>query len=62
MGPMEIFLIRAVLSLLFAVLISRFFFADRGVLPVAILAAVLLMLAYCLEYLRKRNERNSDGQ
>ena len=62
MGSMELFLIRGVLSLLFAVLISRFFFADRGFVPVLALAAVLLGLAYCLEYLRKRNERDSHGK
>ncbi len=62
MGSLEFFVIRVVLSLLFAVLISRFFFAGSGVLPVVGLAAVLLALAYCLEYLRKRDERNNHGK
>jgi len=62
LGPLERFLIRGVLSLLFAVLISRFFFPDGGVPGILGLAAVLLGLAYCLEYLRKRNERENYGK
>jgi uncharacterized membrane protein HdeD (DUF308 family) len=56
---LERFVIRGVLSLLFAVLISRFFFPNGGIPAVLGLAVVLLGLAYCLEYLRKRNEREN---
>ena len=62
MGPLERFLIRGVLSLLFAVLISRLFFARAGVVAVLGFAAVLLGLAYSMEYFRKRDERNSNGK
>ncbi len=62
MGPLERLLIRCVLSLLFAVLLSRFFFPNGGILAVLGFAAVLLGLAYCLESLRKRNERENYGK
>jgi Flp pilus assembly protein TadB len=62
MGPLERFFIRVVLSLLFAALISRYFFPGGGVASVLGFAVVLLALAYCLEYLRKRNERNGNGK
>jgi Flp pilus assembly protein TadB len=62
LGTLERFLIRGVLSLVFAALISRFFFPEGSVLSVLGLAGVLLGLAYCLEYLRKRNERENYGK
>jgi Flp pilus assembly protein TadB len=62
LGPLERLLIRVVLSLLFAVLISRFFFPNGGVPAVLGLAGVLLGLAYCFESLRKRNERENYGK
>lgn len=54
MGAFERFVIRAVLSCLFGLLISRFFFNEFSLLKVAGLASVLLGLAYILEYLKKR--------
>ena len=54
MGTFEKFVIRAVLSCFFALLISKFFFNSISVLKVAGLACVLLGLSYVLEYLKKR--------
>jgi hypothetical protein len=55
MGKIELFIIRAVLAGIFAVLISRFFFHERPLLKVVILGLVLLGFAYLFEYLRKRD-------
>jgi hypothetical protein len=55
MGKIELFIIRAVLAGIFAVLISRFFFQERPLLKVMILGLVLLGFAYLFEYLRKRD-------
>lgn len=56
MGSFEFFVIRLLLSVLFAVLIGRFFFQGTPVLKIAGLAAALLAMAYLLEYLRKRDK------
>jgi hypothetical protein len=55
MGRIEVFIIRAVLSGIFAVLVSRFFFQERPLLKVVILALALLGFAYLFEYLRRRD-------
>jgi Flp pilus assembly protein TadB len=55
MGKIEVFIIRAILAGVFAVLISRFFFQERPLLKVVILALALLGFAYLFEYLRKRD-------
>lgn len=56
MGPFEIFVIRALLSGLFAFFICRFFFQEVPVLKVVGFAILMLGLSYGLEYLRKRNQ------
>ena len=55
MGKIELFIIRAILAGIFAVLISRFFFQERPLLKVVILALALLGFAYLFEYLKKRD-------
>jgi hypothetical protein len=56
MGKLEIFIIRAILSGVFAVIISRFFFQERPLFKVVILALALMGFAYLFEYLRKRDQ------
>ena len=56
MGKLEIFAIRFILSVIFAFLVSRFFFQELAVIKVFGLAIILLGLAYMFEYLRKRNK------
>ena len=56
MGKFYIFAIRFVLSVMFAALISRFFFQKMPVIKVFGLAAILLGLAYIFEYLRTRDK------
>ncbi|MBN1893515.1 hypothetical protein JW906_03425 [bacterium] len=48
-------LIRLVLAIVFATLISRVFFQEGSFLNVMILAAVLLGFAYLFEYAKKRD-------
>jgi Flp pilus assembly protein TadB len=55
MGKIQVFIIRAILAGVFAVLISRFFFQERPLPKVVILALALLGFAYLFEYLRKRD-------
>jgi len=56
MGKFDIFVIRFVLSVMFAFLVSRFFFQNMAVIKVFGLALVMLGLAYVSEYFRKRNK------
>ena len=56
MPTYQIFIIRALLSVIFALLISRFFFQNTTTIKVAGLASVMLGLAYVLEYFRKREK------
>jgi hypothetical protein len=55
MGKIAVFIIRAILAGIFAVLIARFFFQERPLLKVVILAPALLGFAYLFEYLKKRD-------
>ena len=59
MGKPEIFFIRLALSILFAFLLSRFFFQKMPMISVFGLALIMLGAAYLLEFLRKRNKTDS---
>jgi uncharacterized membrane protein len=61
MGTFERFVIRLVLSIVFAFLISRFFFPNGPLFKVFGLALVMLGLAYFFEYRRKRDRRGGRG-
>ena len=52
----RIILIRLILSAVFAVIISRLFFANMSVVKVMGLGATLFGFAYLFEYGRKRNQ------
>ena len=49
------FLLRLVLSIILAYIISIFFFKGLHPLRTSLLAAVMLVLAYLFEYTKKRN-------
>jgi hypothetical protein len=49
-----IFAVRILLGIFFAVLLSRFFFPDAGILSVAGMGVFLVGLAYIFEYFRNR--------
>jgi len=53
LNPFYVFLIRAVLGALFAVLISRFFYPDANPAYMAGLGIFLVGMAYVLEAIRK---------
>ena len=54
---LQVFAIRAIAGLFFAVIISRFFKPDAGVPYIIGLAVILVGLAYFAEFLRKRKKR-----
>ena len=57
MNQLTIFVIRAIVGLAFAVIITRFFFGRIDPLYVAGLAIIMVGLAYLAEFLRSRKNR-----
>ncbi len=60
MNPFLLLVIRILLAAGIAILISRYFFKGTPVVKVALLALVLLGLAYLHEYFRKKKERENN--
>ena len=61
MGTPAIFMIRLVLGLVLALLISGFFLEGASVAKVTGLAAILVGLAYLFEHARKRDKGGEKG-
>lgn len=57
MAKFQIFIIRAILGVVFAVVISRFFYPGVNLVYVIGLGIILVGLAYFAEYLRQRKSR-----
>jgi hypothetical protein len=57
MNPLQIFVIRAIIGLVFAVILTRMFYGRIDPIYIAGLAIILVGLAYFSEYLRKRREK-----
>ena len=57
MNQLTIFVIRGIVGLAFAVIITRLFFGRINPVYVAGLAIILVGLAYLAEFLRNRNNR-----
>jgi len=57
MNPLLIFVIRAIIGLVFAVILTRMFYGRIDPIYIAGLAIILVGLAYFSEYLRKRREK-----
>ena len=57
MNALQIFVIRAILAVVFSVVATRMFFGKVDPLNIAGLAIILLGLAYFAEYLRNRKNR-----
>lgn len=55
--PYQIFIIRAILGVVFAVIIARTFYPQLEVIKVVGLGIILVGLAYFAEYLRTRKRR-----
>ncbi len=58
MNRVYIFLIRAVLGVVFAVMLSRFFYPDASLFYVVGLGVFLVGMAYLSEYFRIRKKNN----
>ncbi len=56
MNQLTIFVIRAVIGLVFAVIVTRMFYGRINPIYIAGLAVILVGLAYFAEYLRKRKK------
>ncbi|MES0350197.1 MAG: hypothetical protein ABUK19_05715 [Desulfobacteria bacterium] len=56
MTPLYIFMIRVVMAIVFAILATRLFYPDSGMVTVMAVTAVLVGMAYILENFRKRNK------
>jgi len=56
-GQFNIFIIRAILGAVFAVVLSRFFYPDAKVAYVIGIGIILVGLAYLAEYLRNRKNK-----
>jgi hypothetical protein len=54
--PLYIFMIRVVMGIVFAILATRLFYPDSGMVTVMAVTAVLVGMAYILENFRKRNK------
>ncbi len=57
----NIFVMRAILGAVFAVILSRFFYPGTNPLYVAGLGIFLVGMAYILEYWRNRNSDKNKG-
>ncbi|NQU14167.1 MAG: hypothetical protein HQ561_08455 [Desulfobacteraceae bacterium] len=55
MGRVQKLVIRLVLSVVFAFLVTRLFFQDMAAIKVLGLALVFFCLAYVFEFLRRQN-------
>ena len=56
-GQKQIFFIRAVMGVVFGIILSRFFYPNAPVVFIVALCSVLVGLAYLTEYLRQRSKR-----
>ncbi len=54
MNRFHVFVLRLILGMAFAVIISRFFYPGAEILYVAGLGAFMVMMAYFMEYIRKK--------
>jgi len=57
MNQIQIFVIRAIVGLVFAVVVTRMFYGRTNPLYIAGLAVILVGLAYFAEYLRRRRKK-----
>jgi len=59
LSPFIIFVIRAILGIIFAILVMRLFHPDAGMVTIMIIAVIFVGLAYIFESFRKR--KNDPG-
>jgi hypothetical protein len=56
LSALIIFVVRAILGILFAILVMRIFHPDSGMVAVMILAVIFVGLAYIFESFRKQKK------
>jgi len=61
MKYLYIFLFRFILSSIIAYIINLLFFIGINLLKISLLAGIMLVLVYILEYTRKRDWQEVDG-
>ena len=61
MGTYSIFLIRLVVSIIVAFLITRLFFQGASMVKILGLAAVMLILAYLFEFTKRKDKKGQNG-
>ncbi|MEJ2154789.1 MAG: hypothetical protein P8X96_05610 [Desulfobacteraceae bacterium] len=61
MNRYYVFIIRAIMGVLFGVLLSKFFYPKAPLVFIIGLCAALVVLAYVTEYLRQRSKEKSIG-
>jgi uncharacterized membrane protein YuzA (DUF378 family) len=61
MGAFSVFLIRLVVSIMLAFLISRLFFQGAAIYKIFGLAAILLVLAYLFEFTKRKDREGQNG-
>ena len=57
-GDFNIFIIRAILGVVFAVVLTRLFYPETSIVYVIALAVFLIGMAYFFEYLRKNKTKS----
>ena len=58
----NVFIIRAIMGVVFGILLSKFFYPQAPLLFIVGLCAALVVLAYVTEYLRQRSKEKSIGE
>jgi len=61
MGAFYVFLIRLVVSIVLAFLITRLFFQGASIYRILGLAAIMLILAYLFEYTKRKDREEQNG-
>ncbi len=61
MKAFSVFLIRLVVSIMLAFLISRFFFQGASMYKILGLAAIMLVLAYLFEFTKRKDRERQNG-
>lgn len=61
MGAFSVFLIRLVVSIMLAFLISRIFFQGASIYKILGLAAIMFVLAHLFEYTKRKDRNEQNG-
>jgi uncharacterized membrane protein YuzA (DUF378 family) len=61
MGAFSVFVIRLVVSIIVAFLISRLFFQGASIYKICGLAAIMLVLAYLFEFTKRKDKEGQNG-